>query len=240
MKPFSHRGAALRVSARAYGVITRAVADTPAELDALIPRSPPLLASLVPLRVPEWAPPVARRMADAAFCVGDVGPMAAVAGATAWAAAEAALQHGHSSVLVDNGGDVALCGEAAFFVGLHAGSRSPIGDRLALRCESGGRLLAVCASSSRLGHSFSAGDCDLAVVVARDGALADAAATSAANQVRCATDIPATLERVAAIRGVLGVFLARDDRTGMMGAEMPDLVRNSDPDLRLRIAGAAR
>ena len=75
-----------------------------------------------------------------------------------------------------------------------------------------------------MGHSTSLGRCDLATVVARDAALADAAATQAANLVTTADDVDRAIERIAAIEGVEGVLIVKDDRVGLAG-HLPPLVK---------------
>jgi hypothetical protein len=91
----------------------------------------------------------------------------------------------------------------------------------------------VCSSSGRFGHSLSFGRCDLATVVAGSGALADAAATLAANCVRTGDDVEPTLERVMAIPGIEGVLIVQDDRVGVAG-DLPRLVQCADPDFALK------
>lgn len=75
-----------------------------------------------------------------------------------------------------------------------------------------------------MGHSTSLGRCDLATVVARDAALADAAATCAANHVKNVDDVDRAIERIAAIEGVEGVLIVKDDRVGLAG-HLPPLVK---------------
>jgi ApbE superfamily uncharacterized protein (UPF0280 family) len=75
-----------------------------------------------------------------------------------------------------------------------------------------------------MGHSTSLGECDLATVVARDAALADAAATQAANLVRTVEDVDQALEHIAAIEGVEGVMIVKNDRVGLTG-QLPPLVK---------------
>ena len=59
-------------------------------------------------------------MAGAARACG-VGPMAAVAGAVAQAAAEVALAAGAGEAIVENGGDTWIASASEVTVGLHAG-----------------------------------------------------------------------------------------------------------------------
>ena len=75
-----------------------------------------------------------------------------------------------------------------------------------------------------MGHSTSLGRCDIATVVARDAALADAAATQAANLVKNVDDVDRAIERIAAIEGVEGVLIVKDDRVGLAG-RLPPLVK---------------
>ena len=146
--------------------------------------------------------------------------------------AEAALAAGAGEAIVENGGDTWIASRAGITVGLYAGEH-PLSGRLALRIEPDRLPLSVCSSSGRFGHSLSFGDCDLATVVARSGALADAAATLAANCVRTVDDVEPTLERVAAIPGILGVLIVKDDRVGVAG-DLPPLVKCEDPDFVLK------
>ena len=158
--------------------------------------------------------------------------MAAVAGAVAHAAAEAALAAGADEAIVENGGDTWIASPGEVTVGLHAGEH-PLSGRLALRIPPDRLPLSVCSSSGRFGHSLSFGDCDLATVVARSGALADAAATLAANCVRTTDDVETTLERVMEIPGVEAVLIVKDDRVGAAGS-LPPLVKCADPDFALK------
>jgi len=71
---------------------------------------------------------------------------------------------------------------------------------------------------------MSLGQCDLATVVAKDSALADAAATRAANLVTTVDDIDPALENIAGIEGVDGVMIIKGDRIGLAG-KLPPLVK---------------
>jgi ApbE superfamily uncharacterized protein (UPF0280 family) len=75
-----------------------------------------------------------------------------------------------------------------------------------------------------MGHSKSLGKCNLATAVARDAALADAAATQAANLVRTVEDVYSALERIAAIEGIEGVMIIKNDIVGLAG-QLPRLVK---------------
>jgi hypothetical protein len=159
--------------------------------------------------------------------------MAAVAGAMAQLAAEAALAAGAGEAIIENGGDIYLDSPEAVLIALYAGPGAPSGG-LALEVLPGEMPLAVCSSSGRLGHSFSFGDCDLATVVARDAALADAAATLAGNLVRRESDIPGALQRVSALPGVSGLLLVKGAKVGLAG-RLPRLVRHAEARFDLKI-----
>jgi ApbE superfamily uncharacterized protein (UPF0280 family) len=71
---------------------------------------------------------------------------------------------------------------------------------------------------------MSLGECDLAVVVAKDAALADAAATQAANLVKTVEEVEPVLERIAAIEGVDGAMIVKNNHVGLAG-RLPQLVK---------------
>ena len=149
--------------------------------------------------------------------------MAAVAGAMAQCAAEAGLKAGAREVIVENGGDIYLQAAGPVTIGLHTGT-SKLGDRLAFALQAHETPVAICSSSGKMGHSRSLGQCDLATVVARDAALADAAATEAANRVRTIDDVNPVVDYIVGIEGIDGVLIVKDDRVGLAG-HLPSLVR---------------
>ncbi|MBO7535165.1 MAG: hypothetical protein J6T46_14335, partial [Victivallales bacterium] len=156
-----------------------------------------------------------------------------VAGAIAQCAAEAAVHESDEDVIVENGGDIFMVVSNPLSIGIHAGPKSLFND-LAFRVEPDDTPLAICSSSSMMGHSMSMGACDLATVVAKDAALADAAATLAANLVATPEDLEPTAARILAVPGVLGVLLVKSDRMAIQGT-LPELVRNADSDTLLKI-----
>jgi len=222
---FRYRDANFRICCEQFDAVTDAIVRQRELLEAYVATHTDFLTSLVPLDSRPGAPDVAHRMSEAARRVG-VGPMAAVAGAMAQLAAEAGLAAGAAEAIVENGGDIHMVLERPAVIGLYAGEGA-LGDGLALSVESGETPLSVCSSSSRMGRSMSLGDCDLAAVVARDAALADAAATQAANRVASSADIQAALEQIGAIEGVDGVLLVKGDSVGLVG-RLPQLVKGTD------------
>jgi ApbE superfamily uncharacterized protein (UPF0280 family) len=222
----------LRIATDRFEAATEEVTRQRALLEAYILRHPDFRTSLVPVGLLAAAPEIAQRMHRAASRAG-VGPMAAVAGAIAQMAAEAALAAGAREVIVENGGDTYLVSADEVTVALYAGPAA-LGGRLAFRVTADLMPLSVCSSSGRLGHSVSLGDCDLATVLSPDACLADAVATRAANAVRLEADLEAAALEVAAIPGVTGVVLAKGARIALAG-RLPELVRNADLRTREKI-----
>ena len=229
---FAHKGANFRICSDRFDAAAAEIVRQREALEQYLRRHRAFGESFEPVDALPDAPDVARRMARAAAAAG-VGPMAAVAGTMAQMAAEAAIAAGAAEAIVENGGDLFLICGRPVVVGLYAG-RTPLSDRLALRVGPEETPLAICSSSSRMGHSISLGDCDLATVAAADGSLADAAATAAANRVRSADDIAATLAAMKGIAGVAGVLLVKGDRMGLAG-RLGELVANRDPELTVKV-----
>ncbi len=221
---FVWKDAAYRIACRRPALVRQAIVRLRGELEAYLGKDPAFARSLEPVSLQPGAPEIVRRMHAAALRTG-VGPMAAVAGAIAQMAAEAGRRAGAgAAIAINNGGDIFLLGNRTFYVGIHPGADHPLAGRLVMAVPPERLPLAVCSSSGRLGHSYSRGACDLAVVLAPDAALADAAATLAANRVRTVADIPAALERTAGVPGVEAVLVIHGERVGMRG-RFPPFVR---------------
>jgi len=221
-RTFTYREAVFRICCEKFDAVTAEIVRQRRILEDYISRHPDFRRSLEPLELPAGAPEVAQSMAWAAWLVG-VGPMAAVAGAMAQCAGMAALDAGAREVIVDNGGDIYICAVEPVIIGLKTGT-ADLADRLAFSLEADDTPISICSSSGKMGHSMSLGECDLATVIAKDTALADAAATQAANLVRTIDDIDAALENIAAIEGVEGVMIVKGARVGLAG-KLPPLVK---------------
>lgn len=221
-RTFTHHEAVLRICCDQFDVVVAEIVRQRRILEEYLARQPEFKTTFVPIDLRSDAPEVARRMAWAARRA-NVGPMAAVAGAMAQLAAEAALAAGAAEAIVDNGGDIYLKASEPVIVALGTGT-AKLADRLAFYVEPDQTPLSICSSSGKMGHSWSFGQCDLATIVAKDAALADAAATQAGNLVKTTRDIDAALERIMQIEGVDGVLLVKDDRVGLAG-HLPRLVK---------------
>ncbi len=185
------------------------------ELEAYIAANPRFAESYVPVPMSHGAPDIALAMARAADVAG-VGPMAAVAGAFAEAVARG-LEAESPEVVVENGGDLYLIGGHERVVLLGAGD-SPLSERVGIVVSGDMLPLAVCTSSGTVGPSVSYGSAHAVTVLARSGALADAAASSIGNLVHGTDDIAAGLARAGEIPGVLGAVVIADDTIGAVGS----------------------
>ena len=223
-KSFSLRDVTFRIACSQLSIVTSELALQRETLEKYIIRHPEFGSSFVPITPLPGAPEAARRMCTAARTVG-VGPMAAVAGTMAELGCEAAMQNNAEEVIIDNGGDLFLCIKEPITIGLYVGEYEAANE-LCFNIKSEETPIAICSSSSRMGHSSSLGDCDLATVVSQDAALADAAATFAANCVHSAKDIEPALQKLIAINGVDGAIIASDGKFGMIG-RLPEITRKS-------------
>jgi len=167
-----------------------------------------------------------RRMAQAASIAG-VGPMAAVAGAIAWAGVEEMIRSGATFGLVDNGGDIACITDREIRIGIYAGM-SEMSGRFAFVIPPTDEITGICTSSATVGHSFSSGIADSVTVFSKNPAIADAWATSICNQITA--EEPGLLERLD-LRGIGGVFVIIGAKSLSYG-DLPKLVKaDVDEDL---------
>lgn len=143
------------------------------------------------------------------------GPMSSVAGLFAEKVADRLTNtFGMGEIIVENGGDLYIRNQSNLISVIHAGNSS-ISDKMAFIIKPG--CWGVCTSSGTMGHSFSKGKADALTVIAKSAALADAWATSLANQVNGSRDIDPMLERVANIEEILGIAVIVGDKIGMRG-----------------------
>jgi len=231
-RSFSWKETNLRVACADFDLVTRAVVEHRRRLERYIGRHPEFRTSLVPVVLADDAPEAARRMAAASRLTG-LGPMAAVAGTLAQLGVEAAIAAGLDEAIVENGGDIFIHALEPVTIGLYAGDNA-IAGKLAFRLEPRRLPLALCSSSSNMGHSMSLGRCDLATVIAKEAALADAAVTLVCNRIKSAQDLTPVLDDVGAIPGIEGIFAVHGGKVGMWG-DLPDLVRNEDAEARRKI-----
>jgi len=174
----------------------------------------------------------------------DVGPMAAVAGTIAQLGVESCTasakgyDSNQSETIVENGGDIFMVLKKELILGIHSGVKALEG-KLAFLIQAEMTPMAVCSSSSTMGHSLSLGDCNLATVFSKSAALADAAATKACNMVKKEEDIQKALNAISTIPGITGLVIIKDEKIGIAG-EVPEIVSNADPDMMNKITRSLR
>jgi len=197
-------------------------------LEAFIKEDPFFLVTLEPYKLDSSrerrAPEIVRRMIKATLEF-DVGPMAAVAGTLAELAVEAMCERGATYAIVENGGDIALINDRPVTVGIFAGEHSPFSGKIALKIEPQHEILGVCTSSATVGHSISFGAADAATVIARGGALADAAATALCNAVKDEASVKAAFSVVSGVEGVEAALIIYKDIMATWG-DMPEVLTN--------------
>jgi ApbE superfamily uncharacterized protein (UPF0280 family) len=221
-RTFIHKEAVFRICCKSFDTATAEIVRQRKILELYIDRHPEFGRSFEPIELLDDAPQIAQQMASAAKLVG-VGPMAAVAGAMAQCACQAALDDGDSEAIVENGGDIYLKAEEPVLIALGTDTVE-LANQLAFSIKPNDTPISICSSSGKMGHSKSLGKCDLATVVAKDAALADAAATQAANMVKTLEDVDLALESINKIKGVEGLIIVKDDRIGLAG-KLPSLLR---------------
>lgn len=221
-KTFVHKEAVFRICCDEFETVVSEIKRQRKILEEYIARHGEFKTSLTPIELKSDAPEVAERMAKAAELAG-TGPMAAVAGTMAQLAAEAAIKKGCEEVIVENGGDIYLQTAEPVIIGLYPGE-DEVAGQLAFSLQGKDTPVSICSSSGKMGHSMSLGMCDLATVVAKNAALADAAATQAANLVKTIDDVEPTLNKIAGIEGIDGVVIVKDGQVGLAG-KLPELVK---------------
>jgi len=166
------------------------------------------------------APDIVQQMIKTSAVFG-IGPMSAVAGVIAKIAVEAMIEAGALYAIVDNGGDISIINDQTVLVGIYAGT-SPIKD-LALEVPPRVEPLGICTSSGTVGPSISFGCADAALIVSRDPALADAAATALGNAVQPNVSLEVCFESIDK-PGIDGALVIRGEEMAVWG-ELPAIRR---------------
>lgn len=185
-------------------------------ISAHIKHDPDFATSLLPLPLPEKIPNLSPELKSMYSCglATITGPMSAVAGQFAQACGRAIAKDNSCEVLVENGGDLYLRNRENMLVVIHAGEVE-LSGKLGLDIPPG--EWGICTSSGTVGHSFSKGRADALTIVCKNTPLADAWATSLANQVVSKNDITPLLEKVAEIPEILACVVIVEGEVGIRG-----------------------
>jgi len=190
-------------------------------LEKFIPADPFFMLTLEPYDLKaNDAPDIVQRMIKTSAVFG-IGPMSAVAGVIAKIAVEAMIEAGAPYAIVDNGGDISILNDQTVLVGIYAGT-SPIKD-LALEVPPRAKPLGVCTSSGTVGPSISFGCADAALIVSKDPALADAAATALGNAVQPNVPLAQCFKAIDK-PGIDGALVIRGEEMAIWG-ELPPIRR---------------
>lgn len=160
------------------GKVMDCLAQSYAQLDKEIAHNPDFATSLSPLPGPFLTATGQDMAAAARRC--KVGPMAAVAGALAERICSE-MSEFCTELFCENGGDIALLNRDMFTLSVFPGG-PPFDRPLLLKIPPG--KWGIASSSGEFGHSYSRGEAQLVTVIAENAALADAAATAIANEIR--------------------------------------------------------
>jgi ApbE superfamily uncharacterized protein (UPF0280 family) len=184
------------------------------QLETYIVMNPEFQRSLIPLKDDLHAPEIVQDMIRASQ-LGQVGPMAAVAGAMAeWVAKD--LLSLSKEVIIENGGDIYLATSKERRIGIYAGD-SPLSLKIGIVIRPEENPIGVCTSSGTVGHSLSFGKADAVCILSKSAALADAVATAVGNVVQEKKDIEYGLDMARGIEGVLGVLIIVGEKMGVWG-----------------------
>lgn len=194
------------------------------ELKRFIRMNREFQTSLEPLKVVS-APEIVKMMASSAQIAG-VGPMAAVAGTISQLTLNFLLKQGAKYVIVDNGGDIALKTNQDVIMGLYAGESS-LSGKIGFKIKHDKTPLGICTSSGTVGHSISFGQADSVTVFSASSSVADALATSIANQATGDNEVEMVENCLAKAEDMKeyfkGVLVVVGESAGTVG-KIPDLV----------------
>lgn len=182
------------------------------EIYAAIRDNSEFLTSLVPVEYKGEG--VVEAMVEAAK-LAEVGPFAAVAGAINDMLAEK-LMDKSKQIFIENGGDIYIKSDQDRLIGIYAGN-SVLSGKFAIEIQKDLFPVGVCTSSATVGHSFSMGKADAAVVISKTCAVADAFATAFCNRIKKTEDIAPALEWVNGFDEVIGAVAIINDKIGAIG-----------------------
>ncbi len=175
---------------------------------------PQFAESLRPLAINGNCPSIIKDMADAAEKF-EVGPMASVAGAISEYVGKDLMQFSNE-VIIENGGDIYIDAKKDRTVAIYAGNSS-LSGKYGIEIAAENTPLGICTSSGTVGHSFSYGKADAAVILADSAALADAAATAICNMVITKDDINKAIDYAKSSGLLKGIVIIKDEHMGAWG-----------------------
>ena len=195
------------------------------ELINYIRKNREFLISFEPVEVDE-APFIVKIMARAGK-IADVGPMAAVAGTISELSMKYLLNKEAKYAIVENGGDIALKTNKDVIMGLYAGTSS-LSGQIGFKIKHEKTPMGICTSSGTVGHSISLGNADSVTIFADEASVADALATSIANEAKGDTEQDAVqncLDKADDFKPYFrGVIIVVGEAAGTVG-KIPKLIK---------------
>lgn len=144
--------------------------------------NPDFLITMEPItNYPDDLPLIIKTMYESSV-KSDVGPMACVAGTISELSLNYLIKNGSKYSIVENGGDIALVNNKKVLCGIYSNNEI-LGNDIAFEIKPHKKVLGICTSSGKIGHSISFGESDSVTVISDSPALADGLATRIANEV---------------------------------------------------------
>jgi uncharacterized protein len=228
LKSFSYKDTILRVCCKEFEALTKYIVVQRKIIEEYISKNPLFRKTLVPWPKDAMAPEVILRMCEAGQ-IAHVGPMASVAGTLAQMGVEHSIKNGCKEAIVNNGGDLFLYSDKTVYVGIFAGQQF-LESHLAFVIEPSCMPVALCSSSSKMGHSMSLGNCDLVTVVSENASLADAVATMVCNKIKKVEDMQSIVQDALDQCGVKGILAVKSDKVVLCG-DLPSMVKCNDEQI---------
>ncbi len=117
-------------------------------------------------------------------------------------------------MIVENGGDIFLSSKVTRKVLIYAGN-SPVSMKMAIEIPAG--TYGVCTSAGNVGPSVSFGRADAAIVISKDTALSDAAATLLGNMAKDEEHIADAVNHVVNLPNIIGAMAIVNDKIAAKG-----------------------
>lgn len=184
------------------------------EIEEFIRKDEFFKVTLKPYKCSDNSPEIIQKMCKSSKKL-NVGPMATVAGIIAEYAVKAMILKGAKHAIVDNGGDIAIFSKKPINIGIY--TRDFCTDNLAFKVPTNVKILGICTSSGKIGHSLSFGNTDAVTVFSHDLSVADAAATALGNLVYKGEDIEKLFKIFKRVKEIIGSVVIIDRRIGLWG-----------------------
>ncbi|WP_296856947.1 UPF0280 family protein [uncultured Methanobrevibacter sp.] len=179
-------------------------------------------------------PLIVKTMLDSSK-IADVGPMACVAGSISELSLNYLINNKSSYSIVENGGDIALVNDKKVLCGIYSNNKV-LENNLAFVIKPRRKILGICTSSGRIGHSISFGESDSVTVLADSPSVADGLATNIANEVKGDTSedsIYNALNFAEEFREFFnGLLIVCDDNVATMG-KLPKIIETNKFQVKL-------